>query len=259
MGPSKYVNLLYEEFKNANGYNVDSSFECLDSASSKDVNAFFEASSKEAHLFRKWLLEQRNCLEDYARFLEEDVLSDEEKNGVVEVEQGILNTLTGTLRVNKTVLFSIYAHAFDTYKRWCPSLESYAAPNAFKPQTRINGMHVAEFFRINYDLGQEIPAVITQLPTTKMTKDQIEWIIKNYKKTVVVGVYGKKTDQNISQKEHTLYKLKQSVESNGIQTAQFEDYSKDNYNVAVKFFPKQKAKCKYKAASSTFAGVTLAR
>ena len=80
---NNYLKLLFEEFKNSN-FKIENQ---IDELNLQNKNKLYT-------LFLHWLQNKETASYLYAKFLENSILKDEEKLGIIKLDQGILNTVT---------------------------------------------------------------------------------------------------------------------------------------------------------------------
>lgn len=188
--------------------------------------------------FKEWLSRLEDKQFKYSYFLNE-ILDKKEKEGIIEVDKGVFDSVLGTFQLinqSKHLIASTkYAYTFDEsyttnkelqkYIRWNPSRE---IARSEKPLDEL--FEEAKLFEVN------MPTVIMQVPSNlSLNHKKIMELVIESEKTLVIGAYGARSDEDRERKER---KLEVVANSHVLNTPeiQIETFSKnfgDSFNQAV--------------------------
>ncbi len=218
---NNYLKLLFEEFKNSN-FKIENQ---IDELNLQNKNKLYT-------LFLHWLQNKETASYLYAKFLENSILKDEEKLGIIKLDQGILNTVTNNFNnINNILIVSPYANTFKD-----ESLKKYS--NTYDNNQKLFNCDIVKFLKLK-SFNNAISTIITQLPANNIQLEKIKILLK-FNKTIVVGSFGNTRDYDKQKKFGTLCTLANDLKNDGIQVESYTANDGNYYQETIKILKKEK-------------------
>ena len=193
--------------------------------------------------FKEWLSRLEDKQFKYSYFLN-GILDKEEKEVIVEVDKGIFDSVLGALQLlgeSKHLIASTkYAYTFDEnftdnkeFKKfiiWNPSRE------IARTEQTLDNILEEEQGLLKDLFGIKIPTVIMQVPSNlSLNHSKLRELVVEKEKTLVIGAYGARSDEDRRRKEDKLARIITSpvLETSEIEIETFSKNYGDSFNQAV--------------------------
>lgn len=224
----KYLEKVFKEYKYARGIK-EGTFADLD----------LTKKSKVVNDFRQWLMKTSEDLPfKYSYFLN-GILDEKEKEVIIEVNKGIFDSVLGGLqqleKSKHLIAVTKYAYTFDERYTDNEELKKYIIWNPSREVARTNHS-LASTLKEADMFGLNVPTIIMQVPSNmSLNHRKLKDLVVNGNKTLVIGAYGSRRDEDRERKERKL----EIISNSPILTTpeiEIETFSKDygdSFNQAV--------------------------
>ena len=192
--------------------------------------------------FNEWLSRLEDKQFKYSYFLN-GILDEEEKEGMIEVDKGIFDSVLGAnqlLGESKHLIASTkYAYTFDENYTNNEELKKFILWNPSREVARTEQTldSILEEEALLRDLfGLRIPTIIMQVPSNlSLDHEKLRELVLEREKTLVIGAYGARSDEDRRRKEDKLARIITSpvLETSGIEIETFDKNLGDSFNQAV--------------------------
>ena len=188
--------------------------------------------------FKEWLSRLEDKQFKYSYFLN-GILDEEETEGIIEVDKGIFDSVLGELQllgVSKILIASTkYDYTFDERYTENKELQKFIKWNPSREVARSN-KHLDELFEEATLFGVNIPTVIMQVPSNlSLNHNKLKELVLESNKTLVIGTYGARSDEDRKRKERKLEIIANSpvLTTQEIQIETFGKNYGDSFNEAL--------------------------
>lgn len=199
--------------------------------------------TKTVNDFKEWLSRLEDKQFKYSYFLN-GILNEEEKEVIVEVDKGIFDSVLGAYQLlgeSKHLIASTkYAYTFDENYTDNKELKKFIIWNPSREIARteqtLDNILEEEQGLLKDLFGIRIPTIIMQVPSSlSLNHDKLKKLVVEQEKTLVIGAYGARSDEDRERKEDKLARIITSpvLETPEIEIETFSKNLGDSFNQAV--------------------------